>query len=113
MNEKWKVHKIKTDCEPWLFLDGWEKDIIETIEFDHKKEALEHYTRLIHEHQASYRHVHMKKLSLFTFWNDCEKEFCEACDDDLQIFHGVLFMKGEDVYDLNENEEGFSFVQMK
>lgn len=40
MNEKWKVHKIKTDCEPWLFLDGWEKDIIETIEFDHKKKRL-------------------------------------------------------------------------
>ena len=49
MTDKWRVHKIKSDCEPWLFLEGWEKDIIETIEFEKKEEALRYYAMMIYE----------------------------------------------------------------
>ena len=113
MTDKWRVHKIKSDCEPWLFLEGWEKDIIETIEFEKKEEALRYYAMMIYEFHQKYSSVRSDELALFSFWNEGEKEFCEACDDDLQIFHGVLFAKNDEVYSLEEDEEGLKILRTK
>ncbi|MBM7703630.1 DUF1033 family protein [Metabacillus iocasae] len=111
MSDKWRVHIIKGDCEPWLFLDGWENDIKETLEFDQKEEALRQYASLIHHYHQNYENVRSNELALFSFWNEGEKEYCEACDDDLQVFHGVLFAKNDAVYDLEEDEEGLKFLR--
>lgn len=49
MIDKWRVYKIKSDCEFWLFLEGWEKDIIEIIEFEKKEEVFCYYVMMIYE----------------------------------------------------------------
>ena len=35
----------------------------------------------------------MKKDCFFAFWSEDEINFCEGCDEDLQLYHGVILMK--------------------
>lgn len=51
-------------------------------------------------------HTDINKLknTLAAFWCDEEKCFCEECDDDLQVYHGLLVLKdGEHDPDLIGN----------
>jgi hypothetical protein len=34
----------------------------------------------------------VKKNCFFAFWSENEKLSCEACSDDLQIFHGIILL---------------------
>ncbi|WP_078410399.1 DUF1033 family protein [Priestia abyssalis] len=110
MNEQWSVCKTKGDCEPWLFLDGWQEEITERLSFHDQDEALRTYAQWIKEYKRSFESVKETNLSLFSFWNEGEMHYCEACDDDLQLFYGIVFMKGGEVYRLAEDEQAAKYL---
>jgi hypothetical protein len=105
MSQQWSVCKTKGDCEPWLFLDGWQDDITDRFSFDHQTEALEKYAELIKEYRAKFESEKETNLSLFSFWNEGDEHYCEACDDYMQVFHGIVFMKDDKVYELAKDEQ--------
>ena len=35
----------------------------------------------------------MKKDCFYAFWSEDEINFCDGCDEDLQLYHGVILMK--------------------
>ncbi|WP_342510154.1 DUF1033 family protein [Sporosarcina sp. FSL K6-2383] len=84
---------MKADYEPWWMFAGWEETIRSRLAFDSAQEALHYCEGLLLELRNKYPFEAMKKDSFFAFWTECEKDFCEACDEDLQLYHGVIFMK--------------------
>jgi hypothetical protein len=90
MNE---VFYMKAGYEPWWMFTGWEEYIIEKQVFSSEKEANEYVDSLLSKFRTMYPHEANQKGTCWAFWTEDEQEFCEACDDDLQTYHGVLWLK--------------------
>ncbi|WP_322555766.1 DUF1033 family protein [Sporosarcina beigongshangi] len=84
---------MKADYEPWWMFEGWEETICSRRVFDSEQEALRFCGELLVELRNKYPFEAMKKDCFYAFWTECEKDFCESCDEDLQLYHGVIFMK--------------------
>jgi hypothetical protein len=87
------VVRISGEAEPWWFFTDWEKDITEKLEYHDEKEAFEQFIALVQDLTYKYQHKKQKKNTV-AFWSENEKAFCEACDDDLQLYHGLILMEG-------------------
>jgi hypothetical protein len=90
MNE---IIYMKAGYEPWWMFSGWEEYIIEKQVFTSDKEACDYLESLLSKFRNMYPHEDNQKGACWAFWTEDEQEFCEACDDDLQTFHGVLWLK--------------------
>lgn len=88
-----EIINMKADFEPWWMFEGWEKDIVSRQSFEDYSEAIAYLEMTLTKMRESHRNEAMKKGCFFAFWSKDEKVFCEACDEDLQIYHGVIFMK--------------------
>lgn len=86
----YEVIYMKADYEPWWMFDGWEEDIQEVFKFPTKEEADQYLKRLMQEFRMKYPHEKIGKECFYAFWTDEEQYFCDACDDALQIFHGLF-----------------------
>ncbi|MFJ7936863.1 DUF1033 family protein [Sporosarcina sp. NPDC096371] len=84
---------MKADYEPWWMFEGWEEKIRSRCTFNDAKEALMYCEKLLTELRKKYALEAVKKDCFYVFWSECEKDFCEACDEDLQLYHGVILMK--------------------
>lgn len=89
------VVKLYGDCEPWWFLEGWEEDIVETIEFDDIDEALVFYQKEWQSLAGDFSHHKSEKEQMTAFWNPEDRYWCEECDEYLQRFHSLMLMKNE------------------
>ncbi|MDE8562394.1 DUF1033 family protein [Anoxybacillus rupiensis] len=90
-NQKhWSILITEGEVEPWYFLDGWEKQIKEQKQFTNSKEAMAQYKALVEAHRQRFDHYQIKGSSIACFWNDGEEVYCEACDEFLQVYHGIL-----------------------
>ncbi|MDZ5711892.1 DUF1033 family protein [Jeotgalibacillus haloalkalitolerans] len=108
----WRIVQLKSDAEPWWFLEGWESDITVEWTFNTKHEALEFYRDKMHENLARYDHARVKRGTQAAFWNEDEFFFCEDCDEDLQVYHGyILFSQGEPYIRDKMTEEDKQFFE--
>ena len=86
----YEIVYMKADYEPWWMFDDWEKMIQSRRSFSSTKEAFEYLHDLKQEFGAKYNYYEERKDCFFAFWSEHERFFCEGCDDDLQIFHGII-----------------------
>jgi hypothetical protein len=93
MGSTWKVIITKSNVEPWWFFENWEEDIEKQWTFSKKEEATEKFIDELKMLREQYPSIKEKNLTTVAFWNPEEIEFCETCDDDLQIYHGLILMK--------------------
>lgn len=89
MNE---IIYMKAGYEPWWMFSGWEETIIEKHVFVNEAEASIYLNSLLEKFRKSYPNEASQKGACWAFWTEDEQEFCEACDDDLQTYHGVLWL---------------------
>ena len=47
---------------------------------------------LLAELRGKHESEAMKQDCFFAFWSNNEQCFCEGCDEDLQLYHGVILM---------------------
>lgn len=83
---------MKADFEPWWMFEGWEETILSRQLFDKKSEAEKYLETMVLSFRKDYQHEKEKNQYLYAFWSNEEQCFCESCDDDLQIFHGILML---------------------
>ena len=88
-----EVIYMKADYEPWWMFEGWEETICSRSSFADAKGALAYCATLLAELREKYELEAMKKECFYAFWSEAEKCFCEGCDEDLQLYHGVILMK--------------------
>jgi len=83
---------MKADFEPWWMFEGWEKTIVTRQSFLIEEEARNYLNMKITEFRATHSNERIKNECFFAFWSDDEKHFCEACDEDSQIYHGLILL---------------------
>ncbi|CAM3990430.1 DUF1033 family protein [Lederbergia lenta] len=98
MYDKWKVITTKGESEPWWFFKGWQEAIIESKDFKDQLSAIEYYLQQFSALQTKYQCVKVKKNTMAAFWNEGEYVFCTSCDDDLQLYYGLLLMKNDEPF---------------
>lgn len=84
---------MKADYEPWWMFDGWEETICSRHTFESLQEAEAFLKVTLATFRQQYECEAVKKDCFYAFWSECEKVFCEGCDEDLQLYHGIIFMK--------------------
>ncbi|WP_227395387.1 DUF1033 family protein [Jeotgalibacillus aurantiacus] len=106
----WRIIQLKSDAEPWWFLEGWEQDITQEWNTIEKSEAFEIFRNRTNELKQACKHVRVKRATQFAYWNDDDFFFCEDCDDDLQIYYGLLILHNDKPYttnQMNDDEKAF------
>ncbi|AOV07704.1 DUF1033 family protein [Sporosarcina ureilytica] len=89
----YEVIYMKADFEPWWLFDGWEENVLSRQSFHDLSGAESCLNELIMRFRKRYQHERMQKQCFYAFWSEDEKQFCEGCDDDLQIFHGIFLLQ--------------------
>ena len=90
MNE---VIYMRAGYEPWWMFSGWEDTIVSKKMFENDEDAKVYLDSLLHDLRLKYPNESSQKGAFWAFWTEEEQEFCEACDDDLQIYHGLLWIR--------------------
>lgn len=85
-----EVIYMKAEFEPWWMFEDWEKEIVTRHSFQDEEAARNYLHERLRSLEETFPNMTSKKDCFFAFWTDEEKVFCEACDDDLQIYHGLL-----------------------
>lgn len=93
LENTWKVFMTHSDAEPWWFFENWTRDIVTEWEFDNQKEAIRKYLDESERLSREFPNMKTKKFSSVAFWDESEVVFCEACDDDLQMYHGIILFE--------------------
>jgi hypothetical protein len=89
----YEVIYMKADFEPWWMFEEWEETIRSRHSFDDIESAVAYFEKLIVELRGKHRREAMKKECFYAFWSEDEINFCDGCDEDLQLYHGVILMK--------------------
>ncbi|GEN82653.1 DNA-binding protein [Sporosarcina luteola] len=87
---EYEVVYMKADYEPWWMFEDWEKMVQVRKHFETAEEAKGYLGELKNEFSAKYNYAEERNDCFFAYWSDCERMFCEGCDEDLQIFHGII-----------------------
>ena len=96
----YEVIYMKADFEPWWMFEEWRDYVEQTKRFETKREAATYYRALIEEWSERYEQKETRHVCFTAFWTKGEQCFCDHCDDDLQIFHGLIVLKnGEPLRD--------------
>lgn len=108
--EKWEVMITRGVSEPWWFFSDWRESIIATYSFSNKKMAIDQYEASFVHFKQKTDHVKVKNSSMAAFWKDGETVFCESCDDDLQLYYGILIMCNDQPYIFSETDHVGSHI---
>ncbi|MEK9198175.1 DUF1033 family protein [Ureibacillus sp. 179-F W5.1 NHS] len=84
---------MKADYEPWWKFEGWESNIVLTKQFQTEAELKKGLQEMLQDFRSRYEHEANKEGVYYAFWTDEEREYCDACDDDIQIYHGIIVEK--------------------
>ncbi|HSP22411.1 MAG TPA: DUF1033 family protein [Planococcus sp. (in: firmicutes)] len=86
---------LKSFYEPWWMLEGWEQDIVLRKPFSSIEEANRFKSELMDMLSAKYPE-HKKKGETFdVYWEKGDLEYCPDCEEDLQVYHGVIHLNNE------------------
>ncbi|WP_201715112.1 DUF1033 family protein [Rossellomorea arthrocnemi] len=102
MDNSWRVLTTKSDAEPWWFFEGWEKDIIKELTFDNRNEAVASFLMELRRLSENYPKSKTKKFHSVAFWDPEDIDFCEACDDDLQVYYGLVIFENDQPMEIQE-----------
>ncbi|KXH81768.1 DUF1033 family protein [Sporosarcina sp. HYO08] len=89
----YEVIYMKADYEPWWMFEDWEEMIRSRQSFHTIEEARSYLEQMLGDFRNQYEHEEMRKNCFYAFWTKTETVYCDGCDDDQQIYHGVILMK--------------------
>ncbi|MFF2752874.1 DUF1033 family protein [Psychrobacillus sp. NPDC058041] len=87
----YEIIYMKADFEPWWAFPGWEEHIIERVTFENKEEGIAFLSKKLLEFREKFPAEKMKNDKYWAFWSVKEQCFCDSCDEDLQIYHGIIW----------------------
>ena len=61
--------------------------------YENQAELEDALDELLTKFRNTYDNEQSKNGKYFAFWSDNESKYCEACDDDSQIYHGIMVLK--------------------
>ena len=91
------VIEMYGDYEPWWFLDGWEKDIVQEQNFENYYDALKFYKTRWLELEKEFKLYKSRSDLMTVFWIEDDVRWCEECDDYVQQYRSILLLEDEKV----------------
>lgn len=88
----YEIVYMKAEFEPWWMFTEWEDHILSRHSFEEEAEARSYLESVLTKLRKTYDQEKVKKGCFFALWSESERSFCEACDDDLQIYHGIILL---------------------
>ncbi|WP_040228596.1 DUF1033 family protein [Bhargavaea cecembensis] len=89
----YEIIYMRADYEPWWQFDGWEEEIVERWSFAEADQAIEKLEDVLCGMRGEHANEAERDGRFWAFWSKKEVCFCEHCDEDLQLYHGVITMK--------------------
>ena len=84
------VNLMVADYEPWWQFD----DMVEKFTDEKTYATVEQYehavAELLSQFRLNYQAEDSREGKFFAFWNEGEISYCEGCDEDLQVYYGVV-----------------------
>lgn len=90
MEKYYEIIYMKADFEPWWQFDGWEDYIVERFTFETKEQFEKALEKKLSEMRKKYPCERLNKEIYYAFWDEEELEYCEGCDEDAQVYHGLI-----------------------
>ena len=87
----YKLILMKADYEPWWQFEDIEEKYIDVKHYPTIETYEQDAIKLLAKYRTHYEFEKSKEGKYFAFWNEGEVAFCEGCDENLQIFHGIIF----------------------
>ncbi|MBE5662717.1 DUF1033 family protein, partial [Staphylococcus sp. SS21] len=94
----WTVTKIRADYEGWWLFSDWPDNIVEQYEYQTFDDMLAHYQQLINHCKVKFDNYVTGKYNIYAFYNNCDMNYCEDCEEDLQIFYSFIVLQNNEVY---------------
>ncbi|WP_153732487.1 DUF1033 family protein [Sporosarcina obsidiansis] len=89
----YEVIYMKADFEPWWMFEEWKDYILSTKTFPNQTEMEQYVNELILQMQQQFEYYETRKGCFHSFWSTSEKQYCEGCEGDLQIYHGIIILQ--------------------
>jgi len=94
----YEVVIVKADYEGWWLFEGWQEEIIKRHPFKAKEDMISGYESIIKQMKEDYNSYVTGKYGMHAFFNACEIEFCEDCDEDIQIYYTPIMTENNELY---------------
>ncbi|EGQ27803.1 DUF1033 family protein [Mammaliicoccus sciuri] len=88
----YEVVYMKADFEPWWMFEEWRDFTISAKTFPNKIEMQEYVSAMVIDMKTRYEHYETRKGCFHAFWSPSEKHYCDGCEGDLQIYHGLIVL---------------------
>ena len=94
----WTVAKIRADYEGWWLFEDWPEKVVERFNFNSYEDMLKQYRQLLCKCKECFDNYLVGKYNIYTFYNNCDLNYCDDCEEDLQIFYSFIISKNNEVY---------------
>lgn len=101
----YEVVLLTADYEGWFFFDDWQDHVKEHFIFDTFKDMERKYVELCDILNQKYSLKRVGKYNVTTFYNTCDIQYCDDCDDDVQIYHTPLMLINSKIYEYHVKYE--------
>lgn len=72
-------------------IEGWESDIVTSKRFSEPQQAKEYFEGQAELLSKEFSHQKARFRST-AFWNQGDLAYCSNCEEDLQVYHGLLWL---------------------
>lgn len=88
----YEIVYIRADYEPWWMFDGWEDKVVSRRGFETVENAQQYLKELERDFSRRFSKQEKRGFAFTAYWNEEEIEYCVICEEDLQIFHGLIWL---------------------
>lgn len=99
----YQVAVLKADYEGWWLFEGWQEELTEARHFSSEEAMLDYYWKLVERMMENFHSYQTGKYDLMAFYNACELEYCEECEEDLQIYYTPICLKNDEFLEVRKN----------
>ena len=88
----YKILYMKADYEPWWQFEGWEDQIVSSETFNTKEQFDNALLKKLEIFRGKYPNERCEKDVFWAFWTEEESVYCEGCDEEVQLYHGLVLV---------------------
>lgn len=92
---------ITADYEGWWLFDEWREDVTSSHTFNDYDSMKIKYDEIHNDLKDKYSSHKIGKYNIPAFFDCCEIEYCDDCDEDTQIYHSLVVFKDGKVIEVN------------
>lgn len=91
----YQIFFTEGEYEPWWFFEDWKTLVLSETSFPTYEEAVRSYNEHDEQLTSKYPFKKTKGNYLVAYWSEDESVYCESCEDDIQLYYGLMLLKND------------------